>query len=133
MAQHIEDRLAKLESETLYGPWAWESLGDDNTCGIGVAVDDEDRPIAGHIEDRESFVVEPVSAEIQGQQHADFICAMRNAAPALIAVVRAARRLEEKLHMCIEETDFTALQCDDLFLSLAAMRDARLALDAVEV
>lgn len=52
---------------------------------------------------------------------------------ALLAVARAARRLEEEMHLTIEETDLAVVAGDSLFRALGDMRDARISLDKVEV
>lgn len=85
----MTDKLAELRELTRAatpGPWvAWDDPGEWMDPPV-VAVDDGHPRGAGHIE-----IAEMGQSEAQGSHNARFIAVVRNALPALLDVVEAAR------------------------------------------
>lgn len=86
-AAEIEE-LRELEAKATKGPWAFSPYGDENRCGVGVVMDENDEPIVGLDETEDGIVVEPVAPEVDGYANAALITAMRNALPRLLAMLQ---------------------------------------------
>lgn len=82
----------ELLAKATQGEWAYESVGDDNTYAIGVAMDAEDKFVSGYIgPDHDVIVVDTVGQEIQGYANASLIVAAVNALPGLLDEVEKLR------------------------------------------
>lgn len=67
----IRERHGKVEP----GPWAWEFVSDDNTCAVGVIVDDNGQTVEGQNDNTDFHVVESIACEVRGGEIAAFIAA----------------------------------------------------------
>lgn len=81
------EKLRALDAKATPGPWAFSPYGDENKCGIGVVMDENDEPIAGLDDTEDGIVVESVAPEVEGHANAAIIAAMRNALPRLLAML----------------------------------------------
>ena len=95
-AAEIEE-LRELESKATKGPWAFSPYGDENRCGVGVVMDENDEPIVGLDETEDGIVVEPVAPEVDGYANTALITAMRNALPRLLAMLTPPADAGERL------------------------------------
>ncbi len=80
------------------GPWCYELVGVKHSDWVvGIAINDDGKPLAGELIDEGEFVVENVCwrfglAETEDGNNAAFIAHAREDIPALIAEVRRLRK-----------------------------------------
>ena len=95
--------LRRLEKEATPGPWCWSDVGEKgNEWAMGVAVDDDDRPMAGHIGRDEGVPADYVCEAGSSGNFADpsLIVAARNGLGQLLDAADENERLRALLGEC---------------------------------
>lgn len=69
-------KIQERHNEMPEGPYAYEYVSsDDNTCCVGVVLDDDHQPIAGSIASGDGILDETIAGEVPNGEYAKFIAA----------------------------------------------------------
>lgn len=85
--------LKRLIGNATPGPWAYEAHGDTGDYGVGVILDENDKPITGFNDNSDLLVAEAVAVEVKSGPDAAYIAAVSpDIVLALISEIEQLRR-----------------------------------------